>query len=105
MLGVIGPSLPGRPMMVLLREHHVRGRRPTSFLAPGTALGPAQNVGATRHNCQRSCACHLCALPRRCEAQLRWQPVVQVAVADELTASVIGDASRPRMAAMSRCDA
>jgi hypothetical protein len=64
-------------MMVLLRDHHVRGRRPTSVLAPGAALDYDASVGATRHNCQRSCASHLFALPRRFEAQLRWQPEVK----------------------------
>ena len=51
-------------------------RHPCSRLARRWANDAS--VGATRHNCQRSCASHLFALPRRFEAQLRWQSVVQV---------------------------
>ena len=40
---------------------------------------------------------------RRVQEVLR-QPVVQVIAADELTANVASDASRPRTAGMSRCD-
>ena len=58
---------PGTPSQLTTPDILARSRH--------RAVAMHAEPSAKRNNCQRSCACTFFALPRRFEAQLRWQPV------------------------------